>query len=214
MRAAILTAYNEPLVIEEVTTPAIGPHDVLVHIDASGVCHSDLSFAKGNVPAAAAGHPRPRGRRHGARGRLRRVAGQGRRPRSSPRSPPRAATASSASATSRSCARRWARTCSSPQGHARRRHRGHRRERARHLRRRDDRRRVDAGEGRDRPPVRSARAHRLRHHHRRRRRAEHRAGASRVPRSPSSGAVASASRSSRARASPARRASSPSTRWR
>jgi S-(hydroxymethyl)glutathione dehydrogenase/alcohol dehydrogenase len=50
MRAAILTAYNEPLVIEEVTAPAIGPHDALVHIDASGVCHSDLSFANGSVP--------------------------------------------------------------------------------------------------------------------------------------------------------------------
>ena len=50
MRAAILTAYNEPLVIEEVSAPAIGPHDALVHIDASGVCHSDLSFANGSVP--------------------------------------------------------------------------------------------------------------------------------------------------------------------
>src|SRR4051794_10203450 len=50
MRAAILTAYNEPLVIEDVTAPEIGPHDVLVHIDASGVCHSDLSFANGSVP--------------------------------------------------------------------------------------------------------------------------------------------------------------------
>jgi S-(hydroxymethyl)glutathione dehydrogenase/alcohol dehydrogenase len=50
MRAAILTAYNEPLVIEEVTAPVIGPHDALVHIDASGVCHSDLSFANGSVP--------------------------------------------------------------------------------------------------------------------------------------------------------------------
>ena len=55
MRAAILTEYNEPLVIEDVTPPAIGPHDVLVHIDASGVCHSDLSFANGSVPHAAAG---------------------------------------------------------------------------------------------------------------------------------------------------------------
>ena len=34
MRAAILTAYNEPLVVEEISTPAIGPHDALVHIDA------------------------------------------------------------------------------------------------------------------------------------------------------------------------------------
>lgn len=50
MRAAVLTAYDEPLVVEEVSAPPVGPRDVLVHIDASGVCHSDLSFAKGNVP--------------------------------------------------------------------------------------------------------------------------------------------------------------------
>src|SRR5215471_313334 len=50
MRAAILTAFNEPLAIEEISTPAMGPHDVLLHIDASGVCHSDLSFANGSVP--------------------------------------------------------------------------------------------------------------------------------------------------------------------
>ena len=51
MRAAILTAYNEPLVDRggHARRPS-GPHDVLVHIDASGVCHSDLSFANGSVP--------------------------------------------------------------------------------------------------------------------------------------------------------------------
>jgi S-(hydroxymethyl)glutathione dehydrogenase / alcohol dehydrogenase len=50
MRAAILTAYNEPLEIEEVTAAPMGPRDVLVHIDASGVCHSDLSMANGSLP--------------------------------------------------------------------------------------------------------------------------------------------------------------------
>jgi S-(hydroxymethyl)glutathione dehydrogenase/alcohol dehydrogenase len=50
MRAAILTGYNEPMVVEEVAAAAMGPRDVLVHIDASGVCHSDLSMANGNVP--------------------------------------------------------------------------------------------------------------------------------------------------------------------
>ena len=50
MRAAILTAYNEPLSIEEVTAAPMGPRDVLVHIDASGVCHSDLSMANGSLP--------------------------------------------------------------------------------------------------------------------------------------------------------------------
>ena len=50
MRAAILTAHNEPLVIEEVTAEGLGARDVLVQIEASGVCHSDLSMANGSVP--------------------------------------------------------------------------------------------------------------------------------------------------------------------
>jgi S-(hydroxymethyl)glutathione dehydrogenase/alcohol dehydrogenase len=50
MRAAVLTAYNEPMLIEEISPASMGPRDVLVHIDASGVCHSDLSMANGNVP--------------------------------------------------------------------------------------------------------------------------------------------------------------------
>ena len=50
MRAAILTAYNEPMVIEEITAAPMGTRDVLVHIDASGVCHSDLSMWNGSLP--------------------------------------------------------------------------------------------------------------------------------------------------------------------
>ncbi|HVV35903.1 MAG TPA: Zn-dependent alcohol dehydrogenase [Acidimicrobiales bacterium] len=50
MRAAVLTQYNEPLVIEELSSPPLGPGDVRVHIDASGVCHSDLTVQKGGVP--------------------------------------------------------------------------------------------------------------------------------------------------------------------
>jgi len=50
MRAAILTAFNEPLEIEELTSPDLGPTDVRVSIEASGVCHSDLTIANGGVP--------------------------------------------------------------------------------------------------------------------------------------------------------------------
>jgi len=50
MRAAVLTGYNEPLVIEELRDPALGPRDVRVQIDASGVCHSDLTVQTGGVP--------------------------------------------------------------------------------------------------------------------------------------------------------------------
>src|SRR3954454_24014286 len=50
MRAAVLNAYNEPLVIEELSDPPLGAHDVRVQIDASGVCHSDLTVQSGGVP--------------------------------------------------------------------------------------------------------------------------------------------------------------------
>ncbi len=50
MRAAILTGYNQPLVVEEVEPVALEPGYVRVRVDASGVCHSDLSVVKGGVP--------------------------------------------------------------------------------------------------------------------------------------------------------------------
>jgi S-(hydroxymethyl)glutathione dehydrogenase/alcohol dehydrogenase len=50
MRAAVLAEYGAELVVEDVTLPPLGPADVHVRIDASGVCHSDLSTARGGVP--------------------------------------------------------------------------------------------------------------------------------------------------------------------
>ena len=50
MKAAILTEYNQPMVIEEVTPLGLGRHDVRVQIEASGVCHSDVTIAAGGVP--------------------------------------------------------------------------------------------------------------------------------------------------------------------
>jgi S-(hydroxymethyl)glutathione dehydrogenase/alcohol dehydrogenase len=50
MRAAILTEYNKPLVIEELSPLDLGPREARVHVDASGVCHSDLTVATGGVP--------------------------------------------------------------------------------------------------------------------------------------------------------------------
>lgn len=54
MKAAVLTAYGEPLSIEDVTLGALGPRGVHLHTEASGVCHSDLSVANGSVRL---GHP-------------------------------------------------------------------------------------------------------------------------------------------------------------
>ena len=52
MKAAVLHADNEPMVIEELREPDLGDHDVRVRVDASGVCHSDLSAIKGGLPTS------------------------------------------------------------------------------------------------------------------------------------------------------------------
>jgi S-(hydroxymethyl)glutathione dehydrogenase/alcohol dehydrogenase len=49
MRAALLLDYAEPLVCEEVAATALDDHEVRVRVDASGVCHSDLSVLQGKV---------------------------------------------------------------------------------------------------------------------------------------------------------------------
>jgi propanol-preferring alcohol dehydrogenase len=48
MRAALLREFAGPIAIEEVETPVPGPGDVLVKVQACGVCHSDLHLAQGD----------------------------------------------------------------------------------------------------------------------------------------------------------------------
>lgn len=50
MKAAMVHAFGAPLVIETVDIPAIDRHQILVKIDACGVCHTDLHAAKGDWP--------------------------------------------------------------------------------------------------------------------------------------------------------------------
>jgi len=50
MHAAILDSAPGELVIDEVQVDAIGPHEVLVHTVAAGICHSDLHFMQGLYP--------------------------------------------------------------------------------------------------------------------------------------------------------------------
>jgi propanol-preferring alcohol dehydrogenase len=50
MRAAIVPELGAPLRIEEVPIPEPGPGEVLVRIEACGVCHTDLHAAKGDWP--------------------------------------------------------------------------------------------------------------------------------------------------------------------
>jgi propanol-preferring alcohol dehydrogenase len=48
MKAAMLREIGKPIVMEEIATPAPGPGEVLIGIEACGVCHSDLHLADGD----------------------------------------------------------------------------------------------------------------------------------------------------------------------
>ena len=50
MKAAVVRAFGQPLAIEEVKVPRPGAGDILVKIEACGVCHTDLHAAEGDWP--------------------------------------------------------------------------------------------------------------------------------------------------------------------
>lgn len=50
MRAAVVTELGAPLKIEELNVPEPGPGEVLVKLQTSGVCHTDLHAAQGDWP--------------------------------------------------------------------------------------------------------------------------------------------------------------------
>jgi propanol-preferring alcohol dehydrogenase len=50
MKAAVLRDVKTPLTIEEIEQPKPGAHDVLIQVEACGVCHSDLHLADGDWP--------------------------------------------------------------------------------------------------------------------------------------------------------------------
>ena len=47
MKAAVCRAFGEPLVIEDISLAAPGPHDIRVAVKACAICHSDITFAEG-----------------------------------------------------------------------------------------------------------------------------------------------------------------------
>ena len=47
MRVAVAYKAGQPLVLEDLPVPAIGPRDVLVRVTASGICHTDLNVING-----------------------------------------------------------------------------------------------------------------------------------------------------------------------
>ncbi|MHB9864160.1 alcohol dehydrogenase AdhP [Streptomyces sp. YIM S03343] len=50
MKAAVVRAFGEPLVIEERTDPRPGPGEVRIRVEASGLCHTDIHAANGDWP--------------------------------------------------------------------------------------------------------------------------------------------------------------------
>ena len=50
MKAAILREFKAPLSIEDVAQPCPDAHEVLIEVEACGVCHSDLHVADGDWP--------------------------------------------------------------------------------------------------------------------------------------------------------------------
>ena len=107
MKAAVVREFKKPLSIEEVPVPEVGPGQILVKIEASGVCHTDLHAADGDWPVKPSppfipGHEgvgyrrRSRRRRHGG---ARRATGS-----ACPGCTPPADTASTACRAGRPCA--------------------------------------------------------------------------------------------------------------
>ena len=54
MKAAVVREFGQPLVIEEVAVPQVGPGQILVKVAATGVCHTDLHAAQGDWPVKPA----------------------------------------------------------------------------------------------------------------------------------------------------------------
>jgi len=50
MKAAVVTSYTEPLELKDVPLPELGAGQVLVRLETSGICHTDIHAAHGDWP--------------------------------------------------------------------------------------------------------------------------------------------------------------------
>jgi len=50
MHAAVVEQFGKPLVLKECPIPSVGPGQILVKVEACGVCHTDLHAASGDWP--------------------------------------------------------------------------------------------------------------------------------------------------------------------
>ena len=70
MKAWQFIGEGQPLTLNEVPEPTAGPGEVLIDVLAAGLCHSDVGFLEGAIPAAMFGElPRTLG--HEVAGRVR-----------------------------------------------------------------------------------------------------------------------------------------------
>ncbi|MBO0951797.1 alcohol dehydrogenase AdhP [Fibrella sp. HMF5405] len=53
MKAAVLHGYGQPLQLEQLSVPSVGPGQILVQVVACGVCHTDLHAIDGDWPVKA-----------------------------------------------------------------------------------------------------------------------------------------------------------------
>ena len=70
MKAALLRAFGQPLEVADAPPLALAPDEVLVRVEACGVCHSDLHMAAGDWPDVAAKMSWPATLGHEAVGRV------------------------------------------------------------------------------------------------------------------------------------------------
>lgn len=50
MRAAVVTAFDQPIRVQDRPIPEVGPGQVLVRLEACGLCHTDIHAARGDWP--------------------------------------------------------------------------------------------------------------------------------------------------------------------
>ena len=86
MYAAVVHDFERPLVLEEVAMPVAGPGEIVVRVEASGLCHTDIHAAHGDWPIKPTPPFTPGHEGVGIveRGRLRRDRGRPRRSRRDP----------------------------------------------------------------------------------------------------------------------------------
>lgn len=76
MKAAVLHEFKKPLTLEDVPRPSPGPDEVLIGVEACGVCHSDLHVADCDWPQLARITKRPLILGHEVAGRVGEVGAQ------------------------------------------------------------------------------------------------------------------------------------------